>query len=301
MKDYQVTLKALSPLTSVFSADTFNGWILYSLSLRNKELFVYLLEKFKNDNPPFAFSSLLPCDYLPINSNFLTEKLGENDQKNNQSINKDLRKKLKKIRYLPIEFFSNLPSKTPADFLALTKKDDLLSAILRFHNNIDQKLLFFVEGLAPKTRLSLYLRVREDDQAILEEIFRSLDEGVEFFLGKKKSVGYNQLKILNVQATRKLSSQGDHFIATSHFNPHPQEKEAYEPLFFDLKIKHPKIGDIYAQKNPFKRKIVLVEEGAVFRSKKNKEIIGKVINQVSYRCPEFVQITVTIPFYFQYA
>lgn len=290
MKDYKIKIKIISPMTSYFYSDTFSGLLMYLFALKDKDIFDYFYQSFINKNPPFVFSSLLPAGFLPFNINFIINKYSD--------YTKDDKKALKKINYLPVDWINNLASKKIKDFKDLAKQI-LFKKQIRFHNNIEEKQLFFIDNLyfLNNNQAELYLRIfdKENEKKIIEKTF----EAIDFYLGKKKTSGYNNFKIESIDELA-VPNYGDYFLSLSAFNPDHKQKNDYLPLVFDFKTKYPKVGEFFAGNNPFKKKIILINEGSVFKSYQSLSYVGEIIKNISYAKEEFIQISLTIPFYFNY-
>ncbi|MGB9883660.1 MAG: hypothetical protein ACPLRN_04095, partial [Microgenomates group bacterium] len=190
MIDYKIQLKLLSKATSYFYADTLNGIVLYYYFLINRDFFDYLYQKFQGGEPPYVFSSILPSGYLPINSYFLADKL------KSENLDKDKLKKIKKIKYLPYDWLGSLKAKSIDDFLDLTGKNPDVKKEIRVCNSLKNEQLFTVEEYWGRD-FDLYLRVM--DESVGEKIIDVLAEIFSFYLGKKKSVGYNQFEVVDIK------------------------------------------------------------------------------------------------------
>lgn len=288
MKDYLITLKLKSAVIKPIVSDQISGGLLYFLSIKDKVLFKKFYQGFIENKPPYIFSSLFPHDYLPINSNFLNEIVFEN------KLTKDESKKIKKISFIHKDFFQNIANHKN-NLLNESRSSIILKNRRTMVSQKNETLYteFFYQYKDKK--VDVYLRVFEDfDLTLIDEFF-------SYFIGKKISSGFSNFEVREVKEI-KIPTDGDYFINLSAYIPNYDEKDIYEPLYFDFFVKYPKLGVLVGGKNPFKKKIILVKEGSVFRLKNqsyNLNYFGNVLKNVSLAKKEAIQITLSFPYFFK--
>lgn len=289
MKDYILTLKLKSPIINPITSDHLNGAFLYFLSIKKSDLFDHFYQGFVNDTPGYLFSSILPKNYLPINPDFLSERVFFEETKNN----KDLKKSLKKINFLPKDFFSQLIEKKSL-ILNQVNKTNLVFKNRRYMVSIKNNNLFYENLFFYKDNLvDIYLRVFEDFE------IDWLDEFFSYFVGKKISSGFANFSLVDVLEIN-LPQSSKYFLNLSAFVPKKEENQKYQSLNYSFFVKYPKLGIKIGRKNPFKKKIILVKEGSVFKLITDEKIdyFGKILTNLSAVNDKIIQITLTIPYYF---
>lgn len=287
MKKYRLKIKIKGFFANPITGDQLNGGFLYYLSLVNKDLFELFFEGFKKGKPPFIFSSFLPEGYLPINSQFIVYHIL-------QELTKDETKILKKINFLPIDFFPRLSELKKDDFIKISennavKKEKLAKVSLKNDTLYNQQLISFTSKMA-----DVYFAF---DNFEFGDVKDYLQDFIAYFIGKKVSVGFSNFILVSWEELTDLGS-GEYFINLSPFIPKKEEENFYQPLYFEFFTKYPKMGSLIGGGNPFKKKVILVKEGSVFVIKKEKNTIfkyaGLSLDNVSLSFPAAKQLCYTL-------
>lgn len=290
MIDYFIKLKVKSAFLSKITGDQLNGGFLYFLSLKDRDFFNLLYDLFIKNKPPFLFSSIFPSGYLPINANFLIKEILAGD------LDREEQKKIKKIEYLPIEFFSGLKENRREILNQKEKKliySSSLTKISLKNKTLFNQKIYQIE----KKEVDIFLRLFDDS---LEKYFQNnLDEFFSFFVGKRVSVGFCNFELLELKKY-DLKKIGSFFINLSPFVPKENEKQLYQPLDYEFFIKYPKAGILTGGRNPFKKKIIMIKEGSVFQSKTDNEILyfGTILKSVSFSFPQLIQPVLSFGYFF---
>lgn len=205
---YRLKIKNKGYFINPITGDQLNGGFLYYLSLVNKELFQLFFDTFLKDNPPFLFSSFFPSGYLPINSQFIVSALVEN-------LSKDETKSLKKISFLPVDFFSKFSQLNKDNLLSISQEKifnikKLAKVSIKNDTLYNEQLITFSSNM-----IDLYLFIENFD---FDDIKNYLEEFICFFVGKKVSVGFSNFSLISGSKMDNLGS-GDYFINLSPFIP----------------------------------------------------------------------------------
>jgi CRISPR type III-A-associated RAMP protein Csm4 len=294
VEDYLIKLKINSGFNKKISGDQLTGGFLYFLNLKKDPRFKKFYQDFLNNNPPFMLSSLLPDGYLPLNSNFIIDKIFS------QSLSKDETKKIKKIKYLKKELFENLTAykdeiqKMAENSTKIERKDRLVKVSIKNDALFADEAINFVDKTG-----NIYLRIFNQSPDIKTEK-ENIVQFISYFVGKKVSSGMANFAVEKIESI-KLPTEGDFFINLSPFVPKKEEEEIYQPLYFEYFIKYPKLGIATGGKNPFKKKIIQIGEGSVFemKTKENKFFYGAVLKNVSVAFKDAIQVCLGYPFYFK--
>lgn len=294
VEDYLIKIKIISGFNKRISADQLTGGFLYFLNLKKDSRFEKFYQGFLKNNPSFIFSSLLPNGYLPLNSNFIIEKIFS------QSLSKDEIKKLKKIKYLKKEWFENLNAykdeiqKMAENSTNIERKDRLIKVSIKNDALFADEVINFVDKTG-----NIYLRIFNQSLDIKTEK-ENIAQFISYFVGKKVSSGMANFAVEKIESI-KLPTEGDFFINLSPFVPIKEEEEIYQPLYFEYFIKYPKLGIATGGKNPFKKKIIQIGEGSVFemKAKENKFFYGGILKNVSVAFKDAIQVCLGYPYYFK--
>ncbi len=283
-KIYRLKIKIKGYFVNPITGDQLNGGFLYYLSLVNKEMFNLFFEEFIKNQPPFVFSSFLPSGYLPINSQFLTNHLFSD-------LLKDESKIIKKIKFIPAKYFSELSNLKKDELLMIAKEkiiieEKLAKVSIKNDTLYNQGIISYTSKYA-----DVYFSFSNFE---FDDISSYLEEYLAYFVGKKVSAGFSNFSLFSSEKLENLGS-GDYLINLSTFIPKKEEANLYQPLFFDFFTKYPKLGNLFDGGNPFKKKIILVKEGSVFKKKTKEKLdyAGLSLDNISLSFPQSRQLCFT--------
>jgi CRISPR-associated protein Csm4 len=137
------------------------------------------------------------------------------------------------------------------------------------------------------SEVDVYMRAQQNREG---EVLKLLElVGVSGF-GKDKSVGFGRFAVKTMEKTMDLRSaeSPDGFVNLSTYVP-----AASDPTdgFWRLRIKYGRLGENVGDGNPFKKPLVQIEPGAIFRAKDQPPQIwlGRMVPSLSPSFPQAVQ------------
>lgn len=282
MKTYRISLKIHGGLLTPFHADTLFGHLCWIVAYRKgDEGLQEFLEPFEQGTPPFLISDGFPGHLLPkpLSAEFVMKGLKE-------------RKELKKTEFVTYEDFELLRGGKecgldlfPSPYSISMRPHNRIS---RLTNSTSQEggIYSLRETFTPE--MIIYLKaVSEEWKNRALELFEGLSRAG---YGKKKSIGYGHFSVKEAPEFEfKRIEKPDGFVSLSHFCP--GEGDPTEGLYKTF-VKYGKLGEEFTFcGNPFKRPLLMVKAGAVFKTDGNpKEYYGRVIRAgIAPAKPEVVQ------------
>ena len=279
MNTYRIKLSLESTLVTPIMGDTLFGhicWgIYYNKGEKNLENFI---ELYKDEIPPLVISDGSPSGMLPkpmIDSELSERSL---DKKRVQ-----LRKHLKKIKYIPIEFFSKdnkISEEILIDWVEKFEKDKEKTTKEIMHNTIN-RLSGSVDNVyntdeifyKHNTIFDVYVLSIYEINKVKELFYQGLENGY----GADKSTGKGKFNIKSVEIVT-LNSSGNRMMSLGSFVP--EEKINLSNLKADIFTKFGKLGGHYVTSyNPFKKPILMYAAGATFNTN-NLKYVGVLLNNV---------------------
>ena len=297
MKTFRVTFCLRSAVASAFQADTIFGHLCWAKRyLDGEAALTEFLEWYQIGEPPLLISDGFPGDLLCCPLTPPDEPSGES--KTEQMKAYDKQKELKKIQFLSLDEFNQAMYGKGVE---RAKKDFKLRENVTLKNQINRltgttggggNLFEFEETFWGKTPVSIYVKTANGYEDEAERLFRFV---AEQGYGKRKSVGYGEIRSMDYRAFDEFKSPSDAngFVTLSHFVPaRTDPREGY----WKVLIKYGKLGETYAiAENPFKRPLVMLAPGSVFRTNgEPKESYGRLVPDISSK-PEVVQYAFAFP------
>lgn len=295
MHTYQFKLEIKGSFITPFWADTIFGGLCWVIREREGSHFLTdMLQDFCNGDPWFVLSNAFPGDLLP--KPLIKIKRPSPLSKEAMIMTAKEDKSLKKIRFLTLTEFGEMINGRRVN---IQKKDSEIIPGSTLHNQINRITGLTGEGgglyeqeelyLNPAySYLSVYVKLKDPQKLEwLKEIFRHLGRTG---LGKRKSTGKGAFELVQVEECGIFEniSSPNAFLSLSHFVPAPTDPTQGSYRFL---VKYGKLGEILAlAENPFKKPLLMVEAGSVFRLKDNfKPYYGQMVPNIAYGCPEVVQ------------
>ncbi len=126
--------------------------------------------------------------------------------------------------------------------------------------------------------VSIYARIADDFVETARQLFQYLGQSG---YGKRKSVGYGQLSLLEFKEFTGFSSPPDAngFISLSNFVP-----AANDPAqgYWQVLVKYGKLGEELAtSENPFKKPLIMFTAGSCFYDSPCKEYYGRLVKNLT--------------------
>ena len=283
MKMYRIKLKCKSSILTSLHADTIFGHLCWMVAhFEGDDALKKFLHPFRNEKPPFIISDGFPGDLLP--RPFSTQFMIDDPKKI---------KEIKKIQMLSIDDFNCVRR---GELCSLTLPQKIETTMVTTHSSISRltNSTFEEGGLYSLEEtfihsITIYLKVISDewkDKVI--ELFNKLSKSG---YGKKKSIGKGQFDVISVKnfCAFKDIEKADGFVTLSHFCP--AENDPTEGLYKTF-VKYGKLGEEFNYcGNPFKKPLVMIKAGSIFRTDKHpKEFYGRIIQDgIAPAKPDVVQ------------
>lgn len=284
MKTYLVKLKFTSPLMTPLTADTLFGHLCWAMvRMEGEQGLREMLAPFKEGRPSFVLSDGFPKGYLPrpLGAEMLTPDA-------------EIRKKVRSVQWVALEEFNQLrQGNWPKSLSAEDRKEaGILSgiatrnAISRLSNTtLQEGGVYNLEESYPGT-LDIYLKTEDE---YWKDWFMELLSGVASGgFGKKKSIGKGQFSIDGIEECSFANMAGaDGFVALSNFCP--RTNDPVDGLYKTF-VKYGKTSEEMLPANPFKRPLLMLRSGSVFRTPgAPKDYYGRLVSGLVPGKPEVVQ------------
>lgn len=283
MTIYKVIIELKSRLVTPLMGDTIFGHILWGIARHEGDEAV---TKFINtlEQKPFVVSNAFPHNYLP-KPILIDNSYKEEDYSNI--------KKIKKIKYIPAEYFYKNEKITTTLFSKYINDESMYKYETLEHikntcdringGTIEETGLYGVEeiwitaGENKKVLFDIYIGTSLEQKDIEQYITWSFENGY----GADASIGAGAITFITIEAVQ-FPENGTRAMALGPFvvpEPHLYEK-------LDLRantiVKRGKVGDIYTHHiNPFKKPILFYAEGSTFNADAiNKPYIGSLLRNI---------------------
>lgn len=331
MKIYEITIKPQSNFGTPLKGDTIFGHFCWQIAYDSKVVGKNLDDLLSNysQNPFVIFSSAYPKFFsegkyhyalktpdipmnmafeLPSNKEEIIKKRKEYKAKKWMIIKEGEKiKTVKEVKkYRDSELFLLLASKAIGNAKKQMKDSEAKNPIAnlnQFHNKINRLTgKTGIEGFAPFSveqysflpNMELAIFVGFDEKTIsIEQILKFLERIGDFGYGKDSSIGLGKF-ILGEETEVDLNKMGSENPNGCYvLSPFVPEKNTYSQIYFSPFTRFGKHGDkLSKSNNPFKKPVIMADEGAV-AIPKNKELfekkhIGTAITTISLCEPKTV-------------
>jgi len=279
VKSYRIKLRLESSLITPIMGDTLFGHICWGIHYNKGERILEdFLNLYKEEKPPLIISDGFPTGMLPkpiLDIGFSDKEI---DLKKIQS-----KKRLKKIKYIPFELFSNGNVISEQNLINWIEKEDKIRMTVieeRMHNSIN-RLSNTVNDIYSTDELffennaffDVYV-VSQYESSKVEELF---NQGLENGYGADKFTGKGNLKVEHIE-TVSLNMNGNRSMALGAFVP--EKRNDLFDLKADIFTKFGKLGGHYVTSfSPFKKPILMFAAGATFNVI-NNSFIGVLLNNI---------------------
>lgn len=296
MRTYRIDLSVPSGFITPWQADTLFGHLCWgaerSDGFTNFKGAAGLIELFRSGEPPFIISDGFPAGLLPapvtLKNRVAVESAANLDEKCY-----NLMKRAKKREYLTLsQFLAFQRGEVPdleeeaAGFMATTT---LHNQVNRFTNTTGDggNLFELDEQFAPGDGgIQIYARISKGFEVDLRRLFEIVATNG---FGKKKSSGKGSFTVTSFEPFSGFDgiTGATGFVSLSHFVPAKSDPAdgAYKTM-----IKYGKLGE---EKtfcgNPFKKPLIMLKPGAVFRAAAVKPWYGRLVEDIAYADTDVVQ------------
>ncbi|MDD2366189.1 MAG: hypothetical protein PHN84_08505 [Desulfuromonadaceae bacterium] len=250
-----------------------------------------MIDLFCTGDIPFAISDGFPTGLLPAPITLKGRFLSESSE-NLDSSSYALMKKAKKREYLTLAQFQAFQRGETPDLenesKEFVKTTTLHNKISRFTNTTGEAGSLFErdEIFAPDGTVQIYAKVREGFEDDLRLLFELVSHSG---FGAKKSSGKGACSVEKFELfsgfDRNAKSSG--FVTLSHYVPAQNDPTdgAYKTM-----IKYGKLGEEKTfSGNPFKKPLIMLKPGAVFKTDDVKPYYGRLVKEIAYSEPDVVQ------------
>jgi CRISPR-associated protein Csm4 len=288
MKTYKINLKLHGSIMTPFHADTLFGHLCWVVAYREGEKGLQaFLEPFQKKEPPFLISDGFPLGLLPkpLSAEFCIDDPQE-------------RKELKKTDFISFGEFNSL---IRGEKLKLKTYTSPIKSSLTPHNTISRLTnSTLAEGGVYSLKefftseISIYLKTISDEWK--NRVLELFDELSKIGYGRKKSIGKGQFSVQAVEGFEfPQIEKADGFITLSNFCPAGDDPT--EGLYKTF-VKYGKLGEEFTFcGNPFKRPLVMIRAGSVFKANgEPKEFYGRIVQDgIAPAKPEVVHYAYAFP------
>lgn len=232
------------------------------------------LEKFFLLDPPFVVSSAFPHGYLPK-----PVILEEEESKEFSSMEEYTEfKKRKKCKFVPAsEYLEVDDGNADSDNLFVSTSTTHVTISRETGAALDEHLFVVDENWPDKDGLVMDLYIASNLPA--ERIDELVSWAFEFGYGADISVGAGEVRVLEGLAeVRPAKSRTGRYIALGPFVVKDADISDLRGSTF---IRKGKIGGALASEiSPYKKSVILFDEGATFRSEKIIDYVGTLLHQM---------------------
>lgn len=284
MRIYQIKLSTYSGVITPFQVDTIFGHLCWTLAhLEGNQSLQRFLKPFKGGDPPFIISDGFPADLLPkpLSAEFNIDDPQE-------------RKEIRGIEYVSLDDFNCLRKSEkcklrPIDELVIARTTTPHNAINRLtYTALAEGGVYSLEEISIPN-VSIYLKVVSEEWK--DKVVDLLKKLSKSGYGAKKSIGKGQFSVDSVEEFTKFGDlkNANGFVTLSNFCPKEQDPNEG---FYRIFVKYGKLGEEFTfSGNPFKRPLVMIKSGSVFRTQGTpKEFYGRIIEDgIAPAKPEVIQ------------
>lgn len=275
MELYKVTLQLLSSLVTPLKGDTIWGHVVWGISNHEGESAVAdFINACKTNEPAFVISSAFPhgtvCKPIPMvqkrEKTMTPEKYAE------------IKKSKKKVYENSALFFENINDESDTNQLG-----NPFNTVVMIHNSINRFSNTVIEGnlytdaetWSKNSLFDIYIASTYSSERIKQLCEWAFENG----FGADASTGKGVISVIGEPVPVIAKSNTSSYMALGPFIL--SEDLKISDLRADIFIRNGKIGgDFATSMPPWKKTVVLFNEGAVFQSEKKINIIGKLITDV---------------------
>lgn len=280
MSLYRITFKLLSSIVTPLKGDTIWGHIVWGIADYEGEAAVTEFLQQEKKQPQLLVSSAFPhgfiCKPYPPPSK-RTETL-------NLAKYAEIKKNKKRKYVLASDYFACNNDKHADTISASENGSDCFKSETRMHNSIDRYSNTVMEGnLFEITELwsstdmfDMYVASTFPPERILELFAHGLSHG----FGADASTGRGHLEIIGQAEPVIPKKNGTKYMALAPFVL-AHDENRIKDLRADIFVRNGKIGGSFASfMSPYKKTVLLYDEGAVFSSDTELEYVGVLLNDV---------------------
>ena len=281
MKLYRIELELKSSLATPLKGDTIWGHFVWGIANHEgDDAVAQFLDECKSSLPPLICSSAFPHGFICKKMHEPPKRIEELGPDKYAEIKKQKKMKFEKASlYLDVSDVSENDEKIISTG-AFKTEAHAHNGISRMDGTVADGSLYSLEELWPKkndgdrAKFDLYVLSSYDEDKVLQLARWAFENGY----GADSSTGKGVISVLDVQET-KTKYASKRYMALAPFTV--PDMSAIKELRSDIFIRSGKIGGAFASElSPWKKTVVLYDEGAVFESDKEIEYIGQLLTNV---------------------
>ncbi|MFP3091135.1 CRISPR-associated protein Csm4 [Treponema sp. TIM-1] len=268
---YRITLTLCSPLVTPLKGDTIWGHMVWGIANHEgDEKAAEFLALEGGDTPALVVSSAFP-------EAALCKPIPEPEERSKTPLDADTYAKIKhrkKIKYCAAsEYVEGIPETRRED-------DHPLTAVQILHNTIDRESNTVLAGGLYSVR-EMWSKIPNWDIYILssfsaERVQELCEWAFEHGYGADASIGKGKITIKTAPQAVRAKKNGNTYMALGPFVK--DSGTGITALRGDIFIRAGKLGGAFAaNKSPYKKTVVLYDEGAVFTAEKPLQFAGKML------------------------
>lgn len=297
MRTYKIELSVPSGFITPWHSDTIFGHLCWVAErhdgFTNFSGAAEFIDLYRGETPPLVLSDAFPAGYLPAPANL--KEYYDQSMKGDLDVDRySLLKKVKAFQYLTLEQFLKYQNGEMFD-LAEGEGSGQMKTAFTLHNQINRlsnttgdsgSLFELEERFVCGGKLDIYARIAEGFEGDAMRLFELFAAGG---FGRKKSTGKGAFNILSFKEYKGLDvvENPKEYLSLSHFVPAQSDPTDGT---YKVMVKYGKMGEDKALGgNPFKKPLMMIKPGAVFRAESWKPYYGRLIENIAYACSEVVQ------------
>lgn len=283
MELYRIELELKSSLATPLKGDTIWGHFVWGIANHDgNEAVAQFLDECKSLQPPLICSTAFPHGFLCKKMHKPEERIEELSPEKYAEI-----KKLKKMKYEKASLYLDVSDVSANDERiistgAFKTETHAHNSISRTDGAVAEGSLYSLEELWPKkddenpAKFDLYVLSAYDKEKVLQLAQWAFENGY----GADSSTGKGVISVQDIQEVQtKSKGTSKKYMALAPFIV--PNMNGITELRADIFIRSGKIGGAFVSElSPWKKTVVLYDEGAVFESDKEIEFIGQLLTNV---------------------
>lgn len=273
MNLYRINIKLKSSLVTLLKGDTIWGHFVWGIANHEGDEAVdKFLEECKTENPPLIVSSAFPqgtiCKPIPD-----VKEHGDLSIEKYSEIKKD-----KKIKFVNARDFFADNKGIGLDEKVFETQNVMHNSVNRFTNTVEGQNLYSVEEMWAKNGKEFFdLYILSSYSA--ERVSQLTNWAFENGFGADSSVGKGNIEVLSNAEIVEPSKKGKKYVVLAPFVL--DDNQQIQNLCSDTFIRSGKIGGAFSSSlSPYKKTVILFDEGAVFESEKPLQFVGKILTNI---------------------
>ncbi len=269
MNLYKITLKLKSPIVTLLKGDTIWGHYVWGIANHEgDEAVTKFLDECRAGDPPLIVSSAFPRGTVckPIPKPAKHKDLSSEEYANI--------KQNKKEKYIAAEMYIIGADKTNVTESPFCENMVTHNSINRFAGTVEEGQLYAVNELwAKQSEFDLYVL----SSYTAERVKKLKQWAFENGYGADSSVGKGNIEVLSSAVKVDTKQTGNTYMALAPFIADNNITDLHADTF----VRTGRIGGAFVSSlSPYKKTVILFDEGAVFSCDKPLEYVGKLITDV---------------------